>query len=81
MEQFGSFKHVFCKLDSNFRKLCETEEGLDEAGNQAERTYQACLQNLGLVHDPDISYSFWMTPRLMFLGIRSQPGVEGNNES
>lgn len=88
LNQFQKFQHVVGMLDFGrltFDQLVGSEDSYLQAADIILKTYWECLGFLGITPEnhngdedtKDPSYNVWITPRMVFIVLRSKNTVEG----
>ena len=57
---------------------------LNQVTEQLEASYQTCLKFLSIDESQscdDLSFNMWVTPRMMFIGLRETDAVEGDGDA
>ena len=62
-------------FEEDILKDCKTIDDLDRAADKLEASYRKCLEFLKIdesLSADDLSYNMWVTPRMMFIGVREE---------
>ena len=82
LEQFNAFKHAFNIFENDIFANCNTIADLNDTVELLEKSYRQILEFLSIDESQsadDLSFNLWVTPRMMFIGVRETDAVEGED--
>ena len=82
LEQFKGFQHALNIFEDDIFVECNSLSKLNEKVDFLDKSYHQTLEFLELDESQsadDLSFNLWVTPRMMFIGVREEEVVKGND--